>query len=262
MKGTLSLNTQHNILHQHTYWNPLYKFILSKDVYEEWSAFCIEEGTLHYQLGTEQGIAHFGDIIFCPPHIPMNRHTNGVLKFHFIRFTPPTSLLFQPGKKEIKNKIRLKTTYEYLRQFAFIESPSISEVKAHLLKDIIIMNEVETYNTEGHQLDTIHDSLISDALSIIQKRAHESISMKNISAQLGLSNVQFSRRFLKAVGTTPGDYLTSLRMRRARNFLLETEKTMEDIAVTVGYQNGFYFSRIFKKKVGVSPSEFRKRHQF
>jgi len=57
------------------------------------------------------------------------------------------------------------------------------------------------------------------------------------------------------------DYLTSLRMRKARKYLLETDKTMEDIAESIGYQNGFYFSRIFKKKVGVTPSAFRKKHR-
>lgn len=255
------MRTQSISIHQHTYWNQLERFSLSQDVYEEWSVFCVEEGTLHYQLGNEKGTASFGDMVICPPNIPMNRYTEGRLTFHFIRFTPPESFQMLPGNIPIKNKERLRTTYEYLKRFAFIETSHISEFKANLLLDMFWMYDIEHHKVDIDELDTVQDSLVVEALKIMQDRSDQAISIKELTPDLGLSDVQFSRRFYKAVGVTPMDYLTSLRMRKARKYLLETDKTMEDIAESVGYQNGFYFSRIFKKKVGITPSEFRKRHR-
>ncbi|KGX90610.1 helix-turn-helix domain-containing protein [Pontibacillus marinus] len=255
------MHSQSITIHQHTYWNPLEYFSLSQDIYEEWSVFCIEEGTLHYQLGDEKGTASFGDILICPPNIPMNRYTEGSLKFHFIRFTPPDSFQMLPGIIPIKNKDRLRTTYEYLQRFAFLETSHINEFKADLLLDMFWMYDIEHHKPEISEIDTVHDPLIVEALKMMQERSDEPISIKEITPELGLSDVQFSRRFYKAIGVKPMDYLTSLRMRKARKYLLETDKTMEDIAESIGYQNGFYFSRIFKKKVGVTPSEFRKKHR-
>jgi len=55
--------------------------------------------------------------------------------------------------------------------------------------------------------------------------------------------------------------LTSLRLRKAQSLLLETNKTLEDIAEKCGYKNGFYFSRRFSKKLNISPSEYRKNNK-
>ncbi|GIQ63873.1 hypothetical protein PACILC2_24410 [Paenibacillus cisolokensis] len=54
------------------------------------------------------------------------------------------------------------------------------------------------------------------------------------------------------------DYLTDLRINRAKRYLAETEERLRDIALKVGYSDEFYFSRKFKKEVGVSPSDFAK----
>lgn len=250
-------------IHQHTHWNPLKSFQLSQDVYEEWSAFCMEDGQLDYQLGNLKGTAELGHIIFCPPHIPMRRFTPKPLKFHFLRFTPSEPLVLPSYVMKVRNQDRLRTTFSVLTRLAFVETPAANEVKAHLLKDLLLIDQVEHQRIEPNPFDTIQDRLIKKALVMIQRRAFRSpITIKEIASQLGLSNVQFSRRFAQAVGIPPVEYLSSLRMRKARNYLLETDRTIEDIANLVGYQNGFYFSRMFKQKVGINPSEFRKRHNY
>ena len=65
-------------------------------------------------------------------------------------------------------------------------------------------------------------------------------------------------RALKAVGTTPMKYILSIRIRNAQALLETTDYNISNIASMVGYENAFYFSRLFKKQKGLSPAAYRK----
>ena len=72
-----------------------------------------------------------------------------------------------------------------------------------------------------------------------------------------MSYVQFSRRFKSAVGMTPQDYVTNLRLKKAKVLLGETDLSVGQIATSCGFGNEYYFSNFFKKHNNLSPSEFR-----
>ena len=69
----------------------------------------------------------------------------------------------------------------------------------------------------------------------------------------------FIRNFKEYTGSTPAQYLLSLRISNAQTLLESTSYNITEIANIVGYDNPLYFSRIFKKQIGMSPSEFRKQ---
>ena len=69
----------------------------------------------------------------------------------------------------------------------------------------------------------------------------------------------FIRNFKEYTGTTPTQYLLSLRISNAQSLLESTSFNVTEIAEIVGYNNPLYFSRLFKKQCGVSPTEFRKQ---
>ena len=71
----------------------------------------------------------------------------------------------------------------------------------------------------------------------------------------------FIRNFKEYTGTTPTQYLLSLRISNAQSLLESTSCNVTEIAEIVGYNNPLYFSRLFKKQNGVSPSLFRKQVQ-
>lgn len=68
----------------------------------------------------------------------------------------------------------------------------------------------------------------------------------------------FSRCFHDIIGVSFSDYYSQIRISHAKELLLNTDKTVQEIAFLTGYNNEKYFSRIFKKLTNVSPSEFRK----
>lgn len=69
----------------------------------------------------------------------------------------------------------------------------------------------------------------------------------------------FIRKFREYTQTTPAQYLLSLRISMAQSLLENTGQSISEIASSVGYENPLYFSRLFHKMTGVSPSTFRKQ---
>ena len=90
--------------------------------------------------------------------------------------------------------------------------------------------------------------------------ANEGLSLDDICEALGVSNSYFSTIFKKETGNSFVGYLTDYRMERASRLLIETNEKSYIIARSVGYTDPNYFSYVFKRKFGVSPSKYRTEH--
>jgi YesN/AraC family two-component response regulator len=100
--------------------------------------------------------------------------------------------------------------------------------------------------------------LIVEAQNIVKERYMEAdISLDEICAVLGVSNSYFSSLFKKEAGKSFISYLTDYRMDIAAEMILNTDEKSYTIAEKVGYLDANYFSYVFKKKFGVSPSKYR-----
>ena len=75
----------------------------------------------------------------------------------------------------------------------------------------------------------------------------------------GLSERSFKRRFAKATGMTPIEYVQTLRLEEAKQILETTELPVEAVANEVGYEDASYFGRLFRRMVGLTPAQYRKR---
>ncbi|WP_068621206.1 helix-turn-helix domain-containing protein [Paenibacillus tuaregi] len=85
---------------------------------------------------------------------------------------------------------------------------------------------------------------------------HEPLTIHHLAKLTGLSPNYFGEAFKKAYGQSVLDYITGLRIGQAKQMLCDTDLYLRDIARRVGYSDEFYFSRKFKKEVGVSPSVY------
>ena len=74
-----------------------------------------------------------------------------------------------------------------------------------------------------------------------------------------MSTSWFIRGFKEYTGFTPMQYILSVRIANAQGLLETTDYNVSEISRIVGYDNPLYFSRIFRKQCGVSPSDFRRR---
>ena len=83
------------------------------------------------------------------------------------------------------------------------------------------------------------------------------LCIEDYAAKHHMSVSWFIRNFKEYTESTPTQYILSLRISNAQTLLESTNYNITEIAEIVGYDNPFYFSRLFKKQSGVSPSEFR-----
>ncbi|WPK12537.1 AraC family transcriptional regulator [Lysinibacillus louembei] len=99
---------------------------------------------------------------------------------------------------------------------------------------------------------------LKDVRQYMIQHHHQPLSIEYLAEIAGLSASYFSEAFKKAYGQSAMDYLTELRIGHAKQLLRDGDLLLRDIAKKVGYNDEFYFSRKFKKEVGVSPSAYSK----
>lgn len=98
---------------------------------------------------------------------------------------------------------------------------------------------------------------ITKAKSFISQNYKKDISLDDVSRELEISPYYFSKLFKEVTGENFIEYLTNIRIEKAKMLLEEGAQSIKEICVTVGYSDPNYFSRIFKKSVGVTPTEFK-----
>lgn len=84
--------------------------------------------------------------------------------------------------------------------------------------------------------------------------------LPGMAAAAGLSTFHFLRRFKRATGTTPWRYLTDLRLAKAKSLLADPAQSVSGAALAAGFADPAYFSRLFRKRTGVSPRAYRATH--
>ncbi len=99
--------------------------------------------------------------------------------------------------------------------------------------------------------------LISKAKAYIEENYSRDISLDDVSRHVDISPYYFSKLFKEESGENFIEYLTNLRIKRAKNLLRHSDMNMKNICAKIGYSDPNYFSRIFKKQVGVTPTEYR-----
>ena len=109
------------------------------------------------------------------------------------------------------------------------------------------------------KIDT--DNVSSAALVYLEINYFRQMDVATLASQFGFSRAYFSSLFAKQTGETPYRYLTKIRMGKAKEFLKNTSRPIEEIAYAVGFTSLQRFSDMFKKYVGVSPLTFRKNSQ-
>jgi signal transduction histidine kinase/AraC-like DNA-binding protein len=101
--------------------------------------------------------------------------------------------------------------------------------------------------------------LVRKAMAYIHTHFAEPISRQDLARHVGMSDDYLSYCFRQELGMTPIAYLNRYRVIQAKQLLSQTNKTITDIALDVGFSSSGYFSRVFRREVGVSPQEFRRK---
>ena len=104
--------------------------------------------------------------------------------------------------------------------------------------------------------DSISKRYLRQAIQFIVHNYCSNIDIEDIASASGISRSHLYRIFISEVGMAPSDYLTNYRINKACALLHESRFTVTEVANSVGYEDALYFSRVFKRIKGVSPTKY------
>lgn len=126
---------------------------------------------------------------------------------------------------------------------------------ARSIREIVRAEAVELSGMIAELPKTTKHRAVEQAEKYIMENYAEDLGVEDLAQTVGLSRTHFMREFKKSTGQTANQYLTAVRMEQAKVLLLE--KSVTETAFAVGYNDSNYFGSVFKKKTGLTPSQFK-----
>lgn len=145
----------------------------------------------------------------------------------------------------------LQQNHRYMQEIQSINSLEklcswISDVMRRFMDDTFELAHMK-------HMDTIHK-----AVQYVRRHYDEKITLEEVAREVYLSPSYFSKIFKEEMGCTFSGYLNRIRVEKSKKLLMEEGNKLVDIAVMVGFDDQSYFTRVFKRITGVSPSRYRK----
>jgi AraC-like DNA-binding protein/ligand-binding sensor domain-containing protein len=210
-------------------------------------------------------IREIPDIILCETHLPeiSGIELCSMLKSNLKTDHIPVILLSsQPSEEQALESIRCEADYYFVKPFnmklLFLRCNYLVRSRRKILQHVPTENHqkiIEMATNEREQ------EFLAAANQIVEENwENPDFDTQLWSRELNMSRTRFFNQIKKITGTTPNDYLLSLKMNKAQA-LLQHEKnfTISEIAYQLGFTNPAYFSKCFKKQFGITPQEYRKK---
>lgn len=142
----------------------------------------------------------------------------------------------------------------HIKAFDYLLKPWKEERLCELINTAIenVRSMQKTDSIVHSQKDIIKD--------YIDRNYKKDISAKDVAGILGYSDVYFSKVFKQLFDDNFINYLTKIRIDRAKVLLKDVSFNIKEVGKSVGYADSNYFTKVFKRSIGISPSEYRNRH--
>ena len=131
--------------------------------------------------------------------------------------------------------------------------PLVSGIVMHLLGEVHSLGKQKLYTGEE-----ITESIIKRARIIFRTNIEQDINIEKVANELCVSYAWLRKTFKTYTGIAPHQYLIQLKIEKAKMLLANRSRSIKEIAFSLNFESAFYFSKLFKEKVGVSPKEYRK----
>lgn len=161
---------------------------------------------------------------------------------------------------EIEDSPWLKASFDQLAAEYLSARPGARIVVKKLTEALVVELIRENFGQPGQTgfLRALNDKQLSQALQKLHLAPEKSWTLAQLAQEVGMSRATLARRFKELVGQPMFDYLTRLRMDRAKELLSDTVLPLYEVATRAGYQSDVAFAKVFTKRVGLTPTRFRK----
>lgn len=126
-----------------------------------------------------------------------------------------------------------------------------------LLSVLIDLSQVYRLSERDHKRALNRDRALAEVITYIEDHYSEELTTSVLAEKSFLSEAYFCRLFKSGTGESPVGYIKRFRVGKAAAMLRESDKSITEIAVSVGFSDCNYFSRVFRSFFGVSPAEYR-----
>ncbi len=210
-----------------------------------------------------------GDAMLCPPGAAMvcrqDSAADWVYRWVAFQPRPPLErLLGWPGVESGPARLRVADAELWRRirdalgdlddAVHRFSPPRRTDLCFNLLEQALLW--LEAANPHAHR--PAEDPRVLQAVSYIARTYHRKLTVGELARQCHLSPSRFAHLFRRITGRPPMRYVEQLRLEHAQRLLLGTTDTLAKIASACGFCNEFHFSHVFKRRVGRSPTAFRR----
>jgi len=160
---------------------------------------------------------------------------------------------------EIGLREEILDSYYKIFNYALEEKPGYQQVSAGMIMKMLgyIVTVDKQRDFRGKRVEKI----IQNACFTIRENVGTEINFQSFAEENNIGYSYFRKMFKKYTGVPPNQYHLELKIVRSKELLLNTDKSIKEISFELGFQSIYYFSRAFKSKMGVSPSDMRKTVQ-
>jgi LacI family transcriptional regulator len=124
----------------------------------------------------------------------------------------------------------------------------------------VIVHPDRVVTRQSTNVVAVDDKLVGQGLNFIQHNAKRLIQVEDVIRNLSVSRRNLHDKFMKTLGRSVYDEIKRVRIDLISQMLIETDLSISDIALSLGYDNTNHIARYFRQKTGMSPVEYRKRH--
>lgn len=239
-------------------------------IHNHYEIYYLMDGNSNYILSDE--IFHLGakNLMLIPPGVSHKSSTvsdSTSIKV-YINLT-----YFSSREKDIFTKCFEKRYYTVPKEFSTLvdiifknlykeseqqQSDSSTLIRGYMSLLLSILNRLRK-QPEINTAST--DTRIRDSLIYISNHIGENLSLDRVAQNVGLNPSYFSRKFKAVVGSNFRDYVIFSRIGKAQQLLSSSNLSFQEISNICGFQDSNYFSTVFKRIIGISPTKFRKQNK-
>jgi len=209
--------------------------------------------------------------IILPPNIPhsygaSNSDPWSIYWIHFLgvkaplysqKFYVPTPI--QPsGTSRIEDRLKLFDEIYMILKSGFSQE-NLNYANACFAHFLATFLYIEPYRI-AKKSSEYSESIINRATYYMSENINNKLTIDQMAEYVGYSPSYFYRKFIKETGSSPMDYFIRMKMNSACMYLIKTDLKVRQIAHKLGFNDVYYFSRIFTKMVGLSPLNFRREN--
>ena len=141
-----------------------------------------------------------------------------------------------------------------------------------MVKEAVLLREDEIESWALNQFNAIEEAMqereesttskaVRRGISYLEKNYQNEVSQEDVAQYVGMSPQHFSKIFKQETGKNYIEWITHLRMEQAKLYLVEGNYSVKEVCFLVGYKDPNYFSRLFKKEIGMSPKAYSQWHE-